>query len=113
MTQPPKPGFLERAPIRRFLRQKYANWRERHQHPFNRGIHAVGIPLSLIVAPALLFVQPWGWALAAFVGGYALQWIGHLVEGNDLGEWAAVKRLLGLPCVAIAPRYAKASEDAK
>ena len=25
--------------------------------------------------------------------GILLQWIGHLAEGNDLGEWAAIKRV--------------------
>jgi hypothetical protein len=43
----------------------------------------------------------------AFVGGYVFQWVGHAVEGNDLGEWAALKRLLGLPYVAIAPQYVR------
>jgi hypothetical protein len=27
------------------------------------------------------------------------------VEGNDVGEWAAVKRLFGLPYVSISPRW--------
>ena len=36
--------------------------------------------------------------------GLLLQWIGHRVEGNDVGEFIPVKRLLGLPVVAIAPR---------
>ena len=36
---------------------------------------------------------------------YFLQWIGHLVEGNDMGEWILVKKLLGKPYVAISPRY--------
>ena len=49
------------------------------------------------------------WALMGFVLpfvlGYALQYVGHLAEGNDLGEWAAIKRLLGLPYVGIAPRW--------
>jgi hypothetical protein len=111
MTENTEAGFLQRAPIRRFLRRAAANWRERHQHPFNRGIHAVGIPLSLLVAPALLVAFPWWWALAAFVAGYLLQWIGHLVEGNDVGEWAGVKQMLGLPYVAIAPRYAKPADE--
>ena len=44
-------------------------------------------------------VGEWYWGVSAFVAGYVLQWIGHLVEGNDLGEWAAVKRMLGLPYV--------------
>jgi hypothetical protein len=110
MHTPPEPSrsFLERRPLRRALRRGLANWLERHQNPFNRGIHLLGIPLSLLVAPILLLAMPWNewyWAVLAFAGGYVLQWIGHAVEGNDLGEWAAVKRLLGLPYVAIAPQY--------
>ena len=53
----------------------------------------------------LLFFQPWYWGVGALVLGYLLQWIGHLAEGNDVGEWAAIKRLLGLPYVGIAPRW--------
>jgi len=36
--------------------------------------------------------------------GYVLQWLGHRVEGNDVGEFVPVKELLGLPYVAIAPK---------
>lgn len=64
----------------------------------------VGIPLA--VAGLLLFAAvDWYWALATFALGYVLQWLGHLAEGNDVGEWAAVKSLLGLPYVGIAPRW--------
>lgn len=108
MTPPdPPPSFLQRRPIRRALGRALANWLERHRHPFNRGVHLIGIPLALVAAPLLLLLLPWDewyWAAAAFVGGYALQWIGHRVEGNDVGEWAAVKRWLGWPYVAVAPR---------
>ena len=41
----------------------------------------------------------------AIILGYVLQYVGHCVEGNDLGEWAGVKRLLGLPYVGISPRW--------
>jgi hypothetical protein len=95
-------GLLERRPLRRALH----NWRERHQHPFNFAIHLVGIPLA-VAGVVWLFAGPmdqWYWGVGAFVLGYVLQFIGHLVEGNDLGEWAGIKRLLGLPYVAIAPR---------
>jgi len=101
-------SFFERRPIRRALRRGLDNWLERHQLPFNRRIHLIGIPLALIVAPVLLFVMPWDewyWAALAFVLGYILQWIGHSAEGNDLGEWAAVKRWLGLPYVGVSPRW--------
>jgi 2-hydroxy-palmitic acid dioxygenase Mpo1-like protein len=76
------------------------------QHvPFNFWIHRIAIPLVPLVAPVLLFFVAWYWAPAVFVLGYLLQRIGHLAEGNDLGEWAAIKRLLGLPDVGMAPRW--------
>src|SRR5262249_976460 len=93
------------GPVFRFLKRRWQGWKLRHQLPFNFYIHLIGIPLALLVAPVLLFVTEWYWALATFVGGYLLQWIGHLAEGNDLGEWAAIKRLLGLPYVGISPRW--------
>src|SRR6476659_6107638 len=103
---PPPSGLFRRRPLRRFLR----NWLERHQHPFNFAIHLLGIPLAF-AGIVLFFYVPWPWALAAFVGGYVLQWIGHRVEGNDMGEWAGVKRLLGLPYVAIAPGRRQTSAE--
>jgi hypothetical protein len=98
MEPTPPRGLFARKPVRRFLR----HWRERHRHPFNFAIHLLGIPLAF-AGIVLFFFVPWYWALAAFVGGYVLQWLGHLVEGNDMGEWAGIKRMLGLPYVAIAP----------
>jgi hypothetical protein len=94
-----------RRPILRFLKRRLEGWRLRHQLPFNFWIHLIGIPLALLVAPVLLFFFDWYWAAGAFALGYLLQWIGHLAEGNDVGEWAAIKRLLGLPYVGISPRW--------
>lgn len=93
-----------RRPLLTFVRRALANWRERHQHPFNFAIHMIGIPMT-VVGVGLLFLLPWYWGVGAFILGYFLQWIGHLVEGNDLGEWAGIKRLLGLPYVGISPRF--------
>jgi hypothetical protein len=102
-TPPPSPSVdpLRRRPLRRILR----NWLERHQDPFNFWIHLVGIPLA--VAGVVLWFIPgwWLWGIIAFALGYALQYVGHRVEGNDVGEWAAIKRLLGMPYVSIAPRF--------
>ncbi len=88
-----------------FLRRRLEGWRLRHQLPFNFWLHMVGIPMALVVAPLSLLAFDWPWALGLFVLGYALQWVGHRAEGNDVGEWAAVKRLLGLPYVGVAPRW--------
>ncbi len=98
-----RPNFPIARAIGRFARRAVKNWRERHQLPFNFWIHMVGIPLAM-AGIVLLFFEPW-WGLAAIVVGYLLQWIGHRAEGNDLGEWAGIKRLFGLPCVAISPRW--------
>jgi hypothetical protein len=92
-----------RRPILRFLRKRLDGWLIRHQNPFNLAVHMVGIPVAVAGIP-LLFFAPW-WGVGALAVGYFLQWIGHRVEGNDVGEWAGIKRLLGLPYVAISPRY--------
>jgi hypothetical protein len=42
-------------------------------------------------------MQFWCWAIGAFVGGYALQFIGHAIEGNRSGEEMLLRKLLGKP----------------
>ncbi len=85
------------------------NWFDRHQHPVSLALHVIGIPMT-IAAVVLAGVQlaRWQWPLwwrpaALLAGGYLLQWIGHRVEGNDMGEAVLIKRRLGKPYVAIAP----------
>jgi hypothetical protein len=94
-----------RWPLRRIIR----NWLQRHRNPFNFWIHLIGIPLA-VAGVVLLFFLDWYWGVGAIVLGYLFQYVGHLVEGNDLGEWAAIKRLLGLPYVGISPRYQQAGD---
>jgi uncharacterized membrane protein YGL010W len=59
---------------------------ESHQHPVNRLMHTFGIPmiaLSLLLIPLSLFIGGmWRVALALFVGGWVLQFIGHYFEGK-------------------------------
>jgi uncharacterized membrane protein YGL010W len=52
-----------------------------HTNPWNRALHAIGIPaiLSGIVLLALLH---WRLGLALFVGGWILLFLGHRIEGN-------------------------------
>jgi hypothetical protein len=87
-----------------FASRARRNWLARHQHPFSFWIHMVGIPLA-VAGIVLLFLTHWYWGAGALVCGYFLQWIGHRVEGNDVGELIPLKRLFGLPVVQIAPRY--------
>ena len=102
---------LRRRPLLRVLR----NWRQRHQHPFNFAIHLIGIPMT-VAGVVVLFLLPWNlWyaGVGLFILGYVLQYLGHRVEGNDLGEWAGIKRLLGWPCVGIAPQYREPDAQAR
>ena len=82
------------------------NYKEKHQHPLNRLMHSIGIPLIVISLP--LFFFNWRWALGLFIVGWALQFLGHAIEGNQpaffrnpvyllVGPWWLVRRL----CVAL------------
>jgi len=87
------------------------NWRTRHQSRLSFWLHIVGIPLA-VTGLLLAAVQLWHWRwdlwwrpVLLIAAGYLLQFIGHRHEGNDVGEIIIVKRLLGIPYVAISPRY--------
>jgi hypothetical protein len=68
-------------------------WLERHQHPLSFSLHVVGIPMTLVALP-LLVRHRWRRAAGLFGGGYALQFLGHLVEGNPPGEVLALQHRL-------------------
>ena len=57
-----------------------------HQHPLNRALHSVGIPMivvSVLLGLASIFIDALRLpALLLFVLGWVLQFIGHLVEGK-------------------------------
>lgn len=65
-----------------------------HQHPVNRFCHTIGIPLiavSLLLFAAAVFTHRlWRLALACFVAGWILQFVGHAFEGKPpefLKDW--------------------------
>ena len=57
------------------------NYKAKHRHPVNKLTHSIGIPMIVISVP--LFLLNWRWALALFVVGWILQFVGHAVEGNQ------------------------------
>jgi uncharacterized membrane protein YGL010W len=57
------------------------NYKAKHRHPLNQLTHSVGIPLILVSLPVFFF--NWRWVLLLFLAGWALQFIGHAVEGNQ------------------------------
>ena len=91
----------------------YQAWRDRHRHPASFALHLVAVPLiPAAIALALWQLRDGAWSLwwrpvCVLAFSYTLQWIGHRLEGNDMGEMILLKRALGRPYVAIAPRFAK------
>jgi uncharacterized membrane protein YGL010W len=57
------------------------NYKAKHQHPLNKLTHSIGIPLIVLSLP--LFFFNWRWALALFIFGWILQFVGHAIEGNQ------------------------------
>ena len=94
-------------------------WLERHQSPLSFWLHVVGIPLAIAALVLALYqLYQWRWDLwwrpvLLLVLGYALQIVGHWHEGNDVGEWILVKRLLGRPYVAVSPKHNKETQTPK
>src|SRR4029077_11845321 len=75
----------------------------------------VGIPPTLLGAlliPVYLFqlsIPIFLFALVSFVGGYLIQFLGHVFERTDPGELIYFKRKLGMSYVEFAPRNAGGS----
>lgn len=79
------------------------NWLERHQHPVSYALHLVGIPMTVVGVGVA--IAGWVWlGIGLFALGYAIQFVGHGIEGNDAGELILFKKALGLPYVAVVPR---------
>lgn len=57
------------------------NYKAKHRHPLNKLTHSIGIPMIVLSLPLFLF--NWRWALALFIVGWILQFVGHAIEGNQ------------------------------
>ncbi len=79
-----------RGPFVKFVER----WLARHRNPMSFWLHLLGMPCCFIVAPVFLFMRFWLLSALFFVAGYALQFLGHLVEGNRSGEEMVIRRIL-------------------
>jgi uncharacterized membrane protein YGL010W len=76
-------------------------WLQRHPNSTSFILHMIGIPPTLLgvlfvsIYLSMLSMSVFLLALALFVGGYLLQFAGHLLEGTDPGEIIYFKRKLG------------------
>lgn len=56
------------------------NYKADHQHPVNKALHMVGIPMIVLSLPLMFFTPPLG--IFLFVVGWIFQFIGHAFEGK-------------------------------
>ncbi len=59
-----------------------SRYEHEHTSPWNRALHAIGIPL-IFAGLILLALLQWQWGLALFLGGWVLLFAGHKIEGNN------------------------------
>jgi uncharacterized membrane protein YGL010W len=77
------------------------NWRARHRDPRSLVLHLIGIPPTVIAVLLLpVGLAAWSWrifvlSLALFVGGYLIQFLGHVFDRTIPGELMALRRLVG------------------
>lgn len=72
------------------------------------------IPIAAVVAVIQLIDNRWDlWyrPVVLLVVSYFIQWIGHKIEGNDMGEIILIKKALGKPYVAVAHKQSSPASD--
>jgi uncharacterized membrane protein YGL010W len=75
-------SFLGGRPMSEWI----AQYSSSHQHPLNRMLHTLGIPMiavSILLGFTALLVPSLLWpAIGLFALGWILQFVGHAVEGK-------------------------------
>jgi uncharacterized membrane protein YGL010W len=63
------------------LAQYMVQYDHEHTNPWNKAMHAVGIPI-ILAGIVLASLTLWKIGLVFFVGGWILLFAGHRIEGN-------------------------------
>src|SRR5579862_1695361 len=76
----PKPRYNQAFGLRRCVMGLYSHYDGAHNHPVNRALHMIAIPVGF----SSLIVVWWHWVIALLLipTAFALAWLGHLIEGN-------------------------------
>ena len=95
------------------------DWMARHRDPSSFVLHMFGIPptiLGVLLIPVyvmLISVPIFLLALALFVGGYLVQFLGHVIDWTEPGEVAYLRRKFGSSYAKIAPVRAPAAPSSR
>jgi uncharacterized membrane protein YGL010W len=92
------------------LKNYLETYKRDHQHPVNRALHSVGIPMIVASLPILPFNPLLGSSL--FVFGWILQFVGHAFEGKAPSFFSDPKFLLIGPLWFVKKVLGKGGEQA-
>jgi len=73
------------------------DYMQRHRHPVNAALHLVGVPAvfyGIFCAASGRSGKSRALGLGLIVFGYALQYVGHKQQGNEVGEVSLIKFLV-------------------
>lgn len=74
----------------------------RHKHPANALLHIIGVPVAFwgifeliagLFTPGSITSTTFLFGVFAIVAGYFLQWLGHRLQGNEVGEVTLIKHI--------------------
>ena len=82
------------------LESWFARYQESHTHPGNRACHYIGIPMIVASLPIAFINLPT--AALLFIGGWALQFLGHWIEGKPPAFFSNPKFLFVGPLYFVA-----------
>lgn len=94
------------------------DWLERHRHRGSFVLHLIGIPptiVGVLLAPLYLVLVSgpiFLFSMALFLGGFAVQFLGHAIEGSEPGEITALRRWLAGRAARAASTAARPRPDA-
>jgi len=72
----------EIAAIPHFWARQYAFYLNEHRHPLNRLTHLFGIPILVVTLCYGLYRKNWKIVAGGQAVGWAIQLLGHRIEGN-------------------------------
>ncbi len=64
------------------LRDSMSHYDREHTHPWNKLLHAIGIP-AIFISLVLLVLADWRAGLPLFALGWGILLVGHQIEGNN------------------------------
>jgi uncharacterized membrane protein YGL010W len=67
------------------------NYLKRHKHPANALLHLAGVPLVFWGLITIFSQNQVKEGLLCIILGYILQFLGHSIQGNEVGEVTLIK----------------------